>query len=57
MSSESREFITGVLFWGLLIFIWWFLFGRDIQPDLSSDFEEREGRYYESDGNGHPLWR
>jgi len=56
--TEKHKILISVIFWGFWILLIILLMAmRDTQPDLNSDYEEREGQYYEGDGNGHPLWR
>lgn len=46
--------ILFIIFWILLVsFLAW---RNPVKPDLSSDFEETEGQFYEDSGVGHPLW-
>ncbi len=57
MNKEFREIITGLIIFGIVILLAWFLFGRDIEPDLSSNYSgSLEDQYYEGEGSGHPLW-
>lgn len=55
MNQELKQIITGFLFFGVIIFISWLIFARDIKPDLGSVYYEQEGQYQDG-GGGHPLW-
>lgn len=52
-----KEIITGFIIFAILIAIAMFISGNKNKADLSSDYEEQEGQYYEGGGTGHPLWR
>lgn len=55
MIEKIPEIVRGFLIFAIVVALvmWW---KGPVQPDLSSDFEEAEGQYYEGGGSGHPLW-
>lgn len=54
---KENKTLTAVIFWAIwLILMLWLVHNNNTQPDLSSDYEEQEGQYYENGGSSHPLW-
>lgn len=47
MDEELKQTLIGLSFFLLLSAGAWFLFGRDIRPDLSTDFDNTSEHYYE----------
>lgn len=57
MNEELKQIITGLILFAVLIAIAMFIAGGKNDADVSSDYENQEGQYYEGGGVGHPLWK
>lgn len=55
MDSELGQILKGLILFAILVGLVT-LFTDDVTPDLSSDFEETQGQFYEGGGGGHPLY-